>query len=164
MRLGVAIYHNIAQGSLTAPTAGIADIAKRIADNRFDSIWVADCIGRSESLVPDPLMLLCVAATATKDIELGTCIVQVPLRQTIELAHRVLSARLICGERLLFGVGYGSTRADYEAIGVDFDNRKNLFATAIPKLRTLLNSGKVDGHDLKPWPLANQWVPLLLGS
>ena len=164
MRLGVAIYHNIVEEHRSASTLGIADTAKRIAQTGFDSLWVADCIGRAGSLIPDPLMLLCVAASATEDIELGTCIVQVPLRHTIELAHRVLSARLLCGERFLFGVGYGSTRADYNAIGVDFDNRKKLFDTAMPKLRGLLREGAVDGHNLQPWPLADQRVALLLGS
>ena len=74
----MAIYHNIGKGDPHTATAGVADIAKRIADTGFDSIWFADCIGRAGTLMPDPLMMICVAATATKEIELGTCIVQVP--------------------------------------------------------------------------------------
>ena len=164
MRLGVAIYHNIVEEHRRASTAGIVDTAERIEQTGFDSIWVADCIGRAGSLIPDPLMLLCAVASATKDIELGTCIVQVPLRHTVEFAHRVLSARLLCGARFLLGVGYGSTRADFDAIGVDFDNRKRLFDIAMPKLRRLLEEGEVEGHNLQPWPLSDQRVSLLLGS
>ena len=163
MRLGIAIYRNIGADTLHEVSAGIADAAKRIADSGFDSLWAADSIGR-DLLVPDPFMLLGVAAGATQDIELGTCIVQVPLRETIELAHRVLSARLICGERLLFGVGYGSTRDDYNALGRNFDDRRAVFEQAMLKLRTLLETGRHKSHDLKPWPLAGQRVPLLLGT
>jgi alkanesulfonate monooxygenase SsuD/methylene tetrahydromethanopterin reductase-like flavin-dependent oxidoreductase (luciferase family) len=59
-----------------------------------------------------------VAATATRRIEVGTCVLQVPLRRPVELAHRVLTAHLVCQGRLSLGVGAGST-GDFEAIGVD---------------------------------------------
>ena len=55
----------------------------------------------------------------TKKVELGTCILQVPLRHPVELAHRVLSAHYLSGGRLRLGVGAVSTKADFDAVGLN---------------------------------------------
>src|SRR5262249_919215 len=63
---------------------------RRIEAAGFDSAWVFDSIGRG-FLLPDPLVALSVAAAVTRTIELGTGVLQVPLRRAVELAHRVLT-------------------------------------------------------------------------
>ena len=142
----------------------VADNARRVVDAGYESIWVFDCIGRPTELAPDPLTLLSVVATVTEDVELGIGVIEVPLRNTVELAHRVFSAQLICGNRLLLGVGFGSTRADFDAVGVSFDDRARLFDEEMPKLRTLLSTGRWGEVDLSPWPLGNQPPPIMLGT
>jgi alkanesulfonate monooxygenase SsuD/methylene tetrahydromethanopterin reductase-like flavin-dependent oxidoreductase (luciferase family) len=54
-------------------------------------------------------------------VKLGTCILQVPLRHPVELAHRVLSAHYPSGGRLLLGVGAGSTKANFDAVEGDYE-------------------------------------------
>src|SRR6266849_1284560 len=67
----------------TAPVSGQPAGALSLAD----AARAVDAVGRG-ALRFDPLMALAVAATVTRGIELGTGIIQVPLRNPVELAQR----------------------------------------------------------------------------
>jgi alkanesulfonate monooxygenase SsuD/methylene tetrahydromethanopterin reductase-like flavin-dependent oxidoreductase (luciferase family) len=115
-------------------------------------------------MIPDPLIALGAAAAATERLTLGTGILQVPLRRPVELAHRVLTAHLVCGGRLLLGVGAGSTRADFDAVGVDFDARMRDFEEALGVMRRLWRGEKVGAARLEPWPATLGGPKVLIGS
>src|SRR5437879_2664898 len=93
-----------------------------------------------------------------------TGILQVPLRRPVELAHRILTAHLICGGRLMLGVGAGSTKADFDAVGVDFDTRMQQMEEALALMRRLWQGEKVGAAQLNPWPAALGGPKLLIGS
>src|SRR3989442_6555614 len=121
MRLGLALPNASPDGRpLTGPTL-IAG-ARAVERAGFDSLWCFDSIGRG-FIIPDPLIAVSVAATATERLTLGTGILQVPLRRPVELAHRILTAHLICGGRPLLRVGAGSTKNDFGALRLGFDTR-----------------------------------------
>src|SRR5437868_8717898 len=162
MRLGLALPDATPDGR---PLTGSALIAGARAVERagFDSLWCFDSIGRG-SMIPDPLIALSVAATATERLTLGTGILQVPLRRPVELAHRILTAYLICGDRLLLGVGAGSTKADFDAVGVDFDTRMRQFEDALALMRRLWQGEKSGTAQLNPWPSTLGGPKLLIGS
>ncbi|HWM76593.1 MAG TPA: LLM class flavin-dependent oxidoreductase, partial [Methylomirabilota bacterium] len=65
----------------------LADAARRIEAAGFESIWAFDSISRG-FLLADPLTALSVAATVTRHVDLGTGVLQVPLRNPVELAQR----------------------------------------------------------------------------
>src|SRR5271166_6216637 len=106
-----------------------ADYARRIEAAGFPGIWVGDSMGRGRPTL-DPLVELAVLAAVTERVELGIGVLQVPLRHPVELAHRVQSVQALSGGRLVLGVGSGSTRDDFELLGLDWDHR----------FRTLRNS------------------------
>ena len=161
MRLGAVLPIEF-ERTPPSPTL-VANGARRLVDAGFESIWTFDCIGRG-TLVPDPLMLLCVAASVTEQVELGTGVLLPPLRNTAELAHRICTAQLVCGDRLLLGVGYGSTKVDFDTIGLVFEERSEYFEQQMPRLRTLLETGRLDHIDLSPWPLNRPPPPIMLGT
>ena len=162
MRLGLALANATPDGR---PLTGAALIAFARAVERagFDSLWCFDSIGRG-FMIPDPLIAVSVAATATERLTLGTGILQVPLRRPVELAHRILAAHLICGDRLLLGVGAGSTKADFDAVGVDFDTRMRDLEEALVVMRRLWRGEKVGEAQLNPWPATLGGPKLLIGS
>src|SRR5258708_14012011 len=162
MRLGLALPNATPDGH---PLTGAALIAGARAVERagFDSLWCFDSIGRG-FMIPDPVIGGSVAATATERLTLGTGILQVPLRRPVELAHRILTAHLICGGRLLLGVGAGSTKADFDAVGVDFETRMPQFEEALAVMRRLWRGEKVGEAQLDPWPAALGGPKLLIGS
>jgi alkanesulfonate monooxygenase SsuD/methylene tetrahydromethanopterin reductase-like flavin-dependent oxidoreductase (luciferase family) len=161
VRLGVAITGGPDGASLAG--AGLATIARTAERLGFDSLWFFDAIGRG-FLLPDPLIGVSVAAAVTTRIEIGTCILQVPLRNPVELAHRILTAHQIAGGRLLLGVGAGSTPGDFEALGLDFAGRLQAFEAALPVMRRLWRGEKVGRAHLAPWPAAQGGPAVLIGS
>lgn len=162
MRLGVILPPAMPGGPALTGESVVA-AARQVEALGFDSLWCFDAIGRG-FILPDPLIALSVAATATRRIEVGTCILQVPLRRPVELAQRILTAHVLCQGRLLLGVGAGSTRADFEAVGVDFDRRMQLFEEGVAAMRRLWRGEPVGTATLTPWPTAVGGPPVLVGS
>lgn len=150
MRLGAALpVADLGGGPLQA--GSIARSACLLEEFGYSSIWVFDAVGRG-FVLPDPLMALTVAASVTDRVELGTGVLQLPIRNMAEVAHRVLTLHLLAGDRLLLGVGPGSTEADFTTFGGDFETRFARFETQLVELRSWLNTGGHDGADLSPWP------------
>ena len=92
----------------------MADYARRIEASGFPGIWVGHSLGRGRPTL-DPLVALAALATATERVELGISVLQVPLRQPIELAHNVQSVQALSGGRLRLGVGSGSTQGGFRS-------------------------------------------------
>ncbi len=153
MRLGVALpFHAgaIAAAACNAEQAG------------FDSLWVLDAHNRG-FMLPDPFVALAVAAAVTERVELGSSVVQVPVRSPFLLAQQVGSVAAASGGRLLLGVGAGSTPADFHAAGTDFSDRFRLLANHLDVVRTLLAGEEVNGAQLSPWR-SMPAVPILIGT
>ncbi len=162
MRLGVVLPVREVGGGPLGP-ATLADGARRIEDAGFASAWVFDALGRG-FLLPDPLTALAIAATVTSHIELGTGVLQLPLRTPFELAQRVATTQLVAGGRLLLGVGAGSTEADFTAVGAEHGARFATFTHHLDALVRLLAGDEVDGSQLSPWPAVVGGPPILVGS
>lgn len=150
MRIGAALP----VGSLGGrpPTSGsIAANSSLIENLGYESIWVFDAVGRG-FILPDPLMALAVAATATESIELGTGVLQLPIRNVPEVAHRIMSLHLLAGDRLALGVGPGSTEADFLTFGADYERRFTDFDEQFVELKHWLEHGTSGERTLSPWP------------
>lgn len=163
MRLGISLPTRQADGR--APTLDQlmrrAQVIERIG---FDGIWLGDSIGRVKWPVPDPLVWLTAAAAGTSHIELGTCILQVPLRRPVELAQRLMALHALAGGRFSAGLGSGSTLADFEAVGVPYAERFHVLADALPRIRSLCRGVAVDAAYLEPWADSQGGPPILIGS
>src|SRR5438874_12317610 len=88
----------------------IADLARQFEAEGFTGLWVTDSFGRGRATL-DPIVVMSVIAAVTQKIEIGTCVLQVPVRHPIELAHRIQSLHALTGERLKLGqIGRASCR------------------------------------------------------
>ncbi|MDH3681444.1 MAG: LLM class flavin-dependent oxidoreductase [Acidimicrobiia bacterium] len=162
MRLGASLpIAALGGGPLTA--ASLADGARLIERLGYRSIWVFDAVGRG-FMLPDPLLALAVAATVTNQVELGTGVLQLPIRATPDLAHRILTLHLVAGDRLLLGVGPGSTRVDFEVFGGDYEQRFSRFEEQLGELREWLATGSSGDHSLTPWPAVSGGPALYLAG
>ena len=79
----------------------------------------------------DPLIALTVAATVTEEVEVGTAVLQIPLYEPMDLANRIFSLQQIAGDRFIFGVGAGSTAADYAVHGRSYEARFEAFESSL---------------------------------
>lgn len=166
MRLGAALPVTSPDGT---PPSGrtFARAAEELEALGFDSIWVFDAIGRG-FLLPDPLTALSIAATVTNRVELGTGVLQLSNRNTVDLAFRAFTAHLVSEGRLLLGIGPGSTKSDFDALGEDYADRFRRFDREVPRLRRLLSTGRDGDGDgaanLTPWPAAAGGPKVLYGA
>ena len=96
----------------------------------------------------------------TGEMELATTVSLVSLRGPVQLAKTLAALDLLSGGRLIAGVGPGSSKRDYEAIGVPYEHRWRRFEEATARLRSLLRADS----ELAPAPRRDGTVPLWLGS
>lgn len=148
-----------------ASARNLAESARNMEEAGFAGVWVGDAVARrSTSRSLDPFAVLAIAAAVTEKIELGTAIVQVPLRRRVELAHRALSLHQLASGRFVFGVGAGSTRADFDAVGVPFESRFEELRAAVPDMKALWRGDQVGEACLYPATNVQGGPPLLVGS
>jgi alkanesulfonate monooxygenase SsuD/methylene tetrahydromethanopterin reductase-like flavin-dependent oxidoreductase (luciferase family) len=141
----------------------MAEYARRGEAAGFPGIWVGDSLGRGRPTL-DPLTALAALATATRGVELGIAVLQVSLRHPIELAHRVQSVQALSGNRLRLGVGSGSTRADFELLGADYDHRFRTLRSSLEIMRRAWGGDVVNGGALSTWPGCRGGPPIYVGA
>src|ERR1700730_1896587 len=121
MRIGIVTIPSATESGSNV-VDHVTAVARQVQALGFHGIWVTDAFARGKATL-DPLILLGALATQTSRIELGTCVVQVPLRHPVEHAHRVQSLNALSQGRFRFGVGSGSTKHDFDAVQADYDAR-----------------------------------------
>ena len=163
MRLSVVTFLRPGTEPRDRPLGRIVDYARRIERRGFPGIWVTDSLGRGRPTL-DPLVALGVLSAATERVELGTAVLQVSLRNPIELAHRVQSVQAVSGGRLRLGVGSGSTQADFDLLGADYDKRFRNLMSSLEIMRRAWRGERVNGGTLTPWPGCEGGPPVLLGA
>jgi alkanesulfonate monooxygenase SsuD/methylene tetrahydromethanopterin reductase-like flavin-dependent oxidoreductase (luciferase family) len=141
----------------------MANYARRIEASGFPGIWVGDSMGRGRPTL-DPLTALAALAAVTNRVELGIGVLQVSLRHPIELAHRVQSVQALSGGRLRLGVGSGSTRADFELLGGDYDHRFRTLRNSLEIMHRAWRGEPVNGGKLSVWPGCEGGPPILMGA
>ncbi len=82
----------------------------------------------------------------------------------VEHAHRVQTLHLLSRGRLRFGVGAGSTRADFDAVDADYEARFKTLPRTLEIMRRTWNGDAVFGPPLPPWPGTEGGPQVLLGA
>ncbi len=90
--------------------------------------WLAEG-GGHQTL--DPFVALGAAAAVTERIKLLTYLAVAPYRNPLLLAKAAASVDLISGGRFILGLGTGYLKTEFFALGVDFDERNDLFDEAL---------------------------------
>src|SRR5215217_1591030 len=128
-----------------------AEQARQVEAKGFAGLWLTDSFGRGRPTL-DPIVLMSVVAAVTRRIEIGTCVLQVP----------VLHA--VTGERLQLGLGCGSTQADFDLVGASYENRFKALMPALDTMRRAWRGEPLEGGTLTPWPGTEGGPALLLGA
>jgi len=93
-------------------------------------------------------------------MELATTVSLVALRGPVPLAKTLAALDLLSGGRVVAGVGPGSSKRDYNAVGVPYEERWRRFDEATATLRALLQADS----QLMPAPQRSGGVPLWIAS
>jgi alkanesulfonate monooxygenase SsuD/methylene tetrahydromethanopterin reductase-like flavin-dependent oxidoreductase (luciferase family) len=144
------------EGQSLARLQGAADAAR---ENGFAAVSAND-----HFLFATP-WLDCFAALAavvgrTGEMALATTIALPVLRGPVATAKALAALDVLTDGRVVAGLGPGSSKADYEVVGIPFEDRWKRFDTAVTQLRELLGPES----PLAPLPRQQGGIPLWIGS
>src|ERR1700744_1991515 len=159
MRISTMIRINSQPGLMDR----ITNYARQVEARGFPGIWIGDSMGRGRPTL-DSLQVLTALAAVPSKVELGISVLQLPLRNPIELAHRVQSLMAMSNNRLILGIGSGSTRDDFELLGYDYDHRFRTFRQDLEIMAKVWNGEPVNGGTLSTWPGCKGGTPILIGA
>jgi probable F420-dependent oxidoreductase len=130
----------------------------------FDSVWIPEHLvlpvdmggsphdGQDHPPIPpdipvyDPLVYLAFLAARTERIRFGTQVYNIGLRHPFSTARAAATLDVISGGRLDFGIGASWLRAEWDAVGLDFDSRGARVDEAIDICRRLWSEETVEHH------------------
>lgn len=121
----------------------------------------------------DPFVMLALLAAETTTLRLQTSIVVLPYRNPFVTARAASSLDVYSKGRFALGVGAGYLKAEYKALGVDFDNRNALMDEYIRAMKlawtgedfTFEGTGYTAlGNRIRPTPIQKPHPPILIGG
>ena len=92
----------------------------------------------------EPLTLFAFIAGVTERLELATCVLVLPQRQTALVAKQAAELQIVSGGRFRLGIGTGWNEVEYEALGMPFERRGARLDEQIGILRALWSRPTVE--------------------
>jgi len=177
VRIGVSLLNN--QGIENAHA--LVDMASRADELGFDSVWVHDHVFNVGHVLDriggrpyyEPMTFLSFVAARTRRVRLGTSVLVLPYHNPVRLAKAAATLDVLCGGRLVMGVGVGLIEKEMQAMGTPFAERGAYTDEAISVMRVLWAAeeprfaGKYyrfEGMKFSPRPLQTPSIPLVIGG
>jgi probable F420-dependent oxidoreductase len=109
-------------------------IARAAEESGWESLWTGEHVVLPDPQVPpspvppdtpflDPAVALTHVAAHTRTIRLGTGIIILPQRNPLVLAKELASVDVLSKGRLIFGLGIGYLKPEFDALGVPFEDK-----------------------------------------
>ena len=157
----------------------------------FDSVWIPEHLvlpvdmggsphdGQDHPPIPsnipvfDPLVYLAFLAARTERIRFGTQVYNIGLRHPFSTARAAATLDVVSGGRLDFGIGASWLRAEWDAVGLDFDSRGARVDESIDVCRRLWSEETIEHHGrffdfdpvmFEPKPIQRPGPPLHIGG
>ena len=148
--------------------AGTVDAARECG---FAAISANDHFVFPAPWLDGPTALAAVAGRSG-GMKLVTTLALAPLRGPVPLAKALSALDILSGGQVIAGLGPGSSEADYQSVGMPFEQRWQRFDEAVELLKALLGPGTAAGGSYYPAPAAGLsppprqrgGIPLWIGS
>ena len=178
MKLGL---YGINVGICADPETTIA-VAQAAEDAGFESVWTAEHVVLPDPQVPpspsapdnpllDPVVALSFVAAQTETLRLGTGIIILPQRNPVILAKELASLDVLSQGRLIFGLGVGYLRPEFDALGIPFADRGARTTEYLEAIRALWTQPKPEykgrfvhfsGIQAQPRPIQKPPPPIVM--
>src|SRR5246127_1984328 len=130
MKIGLFGINN---GPCAFPKCAAA-VARAAEDAGFESVWTGEHVILPDPQAPpspvaadypmlDPAIALAFVAAHTTKIRLGTGIIILPQRNPVVLAKELASTDVLSNGRLIFGIGIGYLKPEFDALGIPFADK-----------------------------------------
>jgi len=136
----------------------LGDLAEPLG---FESLWGVEHHFTEYTMCPDVLQYLTFFAGRTQRIQLGSMVVVLPWHDPMRVAEQVLMLDHMSNGRLIFGMGRGLGRVEFEGFGKNQEDSRAFFVEAAQMILEGLERGycEFDGkfvkqhrRDLRPRP------------
>jgi alkanesulfonate monooxygenase SsuD/methylene tetrahydromethanopterin reductase-like flavin-dependent oxidoreductase (luciferase family) len=157
------------EGQSLARLQAAVDAAR---DGAFAAVSANDHFVFSTPWLDGPTALAAVVERSG-ELALATTISLLALRGPVPVAKTLAALDILSGGRLIAGLGPGSSKRDYDAVGVPFEDRWKRFDQAVKILRALLGRAPapeairyypLPDAELMPSPVHRGGIPLWIGS
>lgn len=160
------------QFSTAATSASWADLAREAEDLGYSTLFVPDHFG--DQLAPGPALVA--AADATRELRVGTLVLDNDYKHPVVTAKEMASVDLLSDGRLELGVGAGWMASDYQQSGIPMDSaaeRVDRLEEGIAILKGLFAPGsfsfagkhyQVTDLDGRPKPSQSPHPPFIIGG
>lgn len=121
----------------------------------------------------DPFVMLSMVGAVTTRLKLQTNILVLPYRNPFVTARMVSSLDRFTNGRVILGLGAGYMKAEFKALGVEFDNRNDLMDEYMKAMKLAWTGEdfafegtgyKALGNRMQPTPIQTPHPPLLVGG
>ncbi|MCS7143065.1 MAG: TIGR03619 family F420-dependent LLM class oxidoreductase [Aigarchaeota archaeon] len=145
----------------------------------FDSIWTSDHIAISKQFshpygnITESLMTLSYVGGLTERVKLGTSVIVLPLRNTLQVAKQIATLDFLTNGRTIIGIGLGWERREFEVMGASYARRGEIIEEQIGVLRNVWRSSEPSFqgkyHDIRdvvfsPLPVQSGGPPILMAG
>ncbi len=135
-------YDGVSDSQVYAEEIAMAERADALA---FDSIWPVEHHFEDYSFCPDNTVFLAHMAARTTHVQLATGAVILPWNDPVRVAEKISLLDELSGGRVLFGMGRGLARREYEGMAVAMDESRERFDESAAMVLEALRSGWIEG-------------------
>src|SRR6266404_3309505 len=160
------------------------EIAKGAEAAGIESVWtgehvvlpdprVAPSPSDPQTTLLDPAVALSHIAAHTERLKLGTGIIILPQRNPLVLAKELASVDIVSNGRLIFGLGIGYLKAEFDALGAPFDQKGPRSMDYVQAMKAVWTQEKpaytgqfVSFKDIqaRPQPVQKPHPPIVIGG
>lgn len=188
MKFGIT---GVGSGSTARPEL-LTQVAKKAEELNFESVWIPEHLaipvsinspypysedgkfpGGPNAALHDSFVALSFVAACTEKIKLGTGVFVLPLRNPLAVAKAAASVDVLSQGRLLFGIGIGWLEEEFQATGMNFQDRaprgrewvkilKALWTQETPEYAGRFHSFEPIGFN--PKPVQKPHPPIIFGG
>ena len=121
-------------------------LAEQLEDLGYDSHWCVEHHFQDYSFCPDNVVYLSHLAAKTKTLKLATGAVIVPWNQPLRVAEKIALLDELSDGRVIFGMGRGLAKKEYDQFGIEMDTSRDRFDEAAPMILKALETGYIEGN------------------
>ncbi len=117
----------------------------------YESVWGVEHHFTDYTMTPDPVQFLAAVGGHSKKIKLGTMVVVLPWNDPMRVAEKISMLDCMSDGRVIFGIGRGLGRVEFEAFKVDMNESRERFVESAEMVLTGLENGycEYDGKFIK---------------
>ena len=171
---------HLPQAGPAASADAISEVAGLADSLGFEDVWVSDhLIIPADAKYPpsayiyEPLAVMAWVAAKTSKVKIGTTVLVLPMRNPIVVAKSLASIDLLSGGRVILGTAAGWLKAEFDALGIPFNERGKRTDEALEMIQRLWKDDNINASypihqselvNMRAKPQPKGTIPIWIGG